>query len=186
MNNRANIMYFLEQFCDMAQKESHLQYVQMIQRDILRVVDAVAPADGSGAANVKVVRRVLSGLQQKSVLTSETVAEIEVNLKERDTNPAHLLADMSPSEQNGQAETQATPRGAKSNGVIKVDKRVIEQRIEEDRERNKRLRESMWTVTGDDGDELEKMWEEGSACGSDDHIIAEEEVAERTQAVEVD
>jgi hypothetical protein len=58
MNNRANIMYFIEHLCDMAQRESHLEFVRMIQRDILRVVDAVAPEDGSGAANVKVVRRV--------------------------------------------------------------------------------------------------------------------------------
>lgn len=178
-------MYFLEHFCDMAQKENHQQYVQMIQRDILRVVDAVAPADGSGAANVKVVRRVLTGLQQKSVLTPETASEIEGNLKERETHPAHLLADVSPTEQNTQADNHATPKGTKTNGVIKVDKRVIEQRIEEDRERNKRLRESVWTVTGDDGEELDKMWEEGSDVGGDDYLIAEEEVAERTQAVEV-
>lgn len=58
MNNRANIMYFIEHLCDMAQRENHLDFVRMIQRDILRVVDAVAPSDGSGAANVKVVRRV--------------------------------------------------------------------------------------------------------------------------------
>ena len=58
MNNRANIMYFIEHLCDMAQRESHGEFVRMIQRDILRVVDAVAPADGSGAANVKVVRKV--------------------------------------------------------------------------------------------------------------------------------
>lgn len=51
-------MYFIEHLCDMAQKESHLEYIRMIQRDILRVVDAVAPEDGSGAANVKVIRRV--------------------------------------------------------------------------------------------------------------------------------
>ena len=42
----------------MAQRENHLDFVRMMQRDILRVVDAVAPSDGSGAANVKVVRRV--------------------------------------------------------------------------------------------------------------------------------
>ncbi|KAI9768022.1 MAG: hypothetical protein M1840_005334 [Geoglossum simile] len=59
MNTRANIMYFIEHLCDMAQKEGHMEFVRMIQRDILRVVDAVAPGDGSGAANVKVVRRVL-------------------------------------------------------------------------------------------------------------------------------
>lgn len=51
-------MYFIEHLCDMAQRENHLDFVRMIQRDILRVVDAVAPSDGSGAANVKVVRRV--------------------------------------------------------------------------------------------------------------------------------
>ena len=51
-------MYFIEHLCDMAQRESHLEFVRMMQRDILRVIDAVAPSDGSGAANVKVVRRV--------------------------------------------------------------------------------------------------------------------------------
>jgi len=53
MNNRANIMYFLEHLCDMAAREGHHDYVRMMQRDILRVVDAVAPEDGSGAANVR-------------------------------------------------------------------------------------------------------------------------------------
>lgn len=61
MNNRANIMYFIEHLCDMAQRENHQDFVRMMQQDILRVVDAVAPSDGSGAANVKVVRRVRVG-----------------------------------------------------------------------------------------------------------------------------
>ncbi|TPR09226.1 hypothetical protein CAN33_008125 [Aspergillus niger] len=113
MNNRANIMYFIEQFCDMATKEDHAPYVRMIQRDILRIVDCVAPADGSGAANVK----------------------------------------------------------------------HIEQRIEEDRERNKRLRESMWTVSGDDGDEHGKFWDEASDIGEDDFLAANEEVMERRQMI---
>ncbi len=51
-------MYFLEHFLELAQKEGHVDYVRMIQRDIIRVVDAVAPENGSGAANVKVVRKV--------------------------------------------------------------------------------------------------------------------------------
>ncbi len=58
MNNRANIMYFIEHLCDMAQRENHLNFVRMMQQDILLVVDAVAPSDGTGAANVKVVRHV--------------------------------------------------------------------------------------------------------------------------------
>jgi hypothetical protein len=58
MNNRANIMYFIEHLCEASQREGHVEFVRMVQRDILRVVDAVAPGDGSGAANVRVVRRV--------------------------------------------------------------------------------------------------------------------------------
>lgn len=55
-------MYFIEHLCDLAQRENHLEFVRMMQRDILRVIDAVAPSDGSGAANVKVVRRVCLNL----------------------------------------------------------------------------------------------------------------------------
>jgi len=58
MNTRANIMYFIEHFLDMAHKDGEGDYVRMIQRDIITVVDNVAPDDGSGAANIKVVRKV--------------------------------------------------------------------------------------------------------------------------------
>lgn len=51
-------MYFIEHFLDLAHRDGHASYVRMMQRDIVRVVDAVAPDDGSGAANVKVVRKV--------------------------------------------------------------------------------------------------------------------------------
>lgn len=61
MNTRANIMYFIEHFLETASKDRHTDmYVRMMQRDIIRVVDAVCPEDGSGAANVKVVRTVCS------------------------------------------------------------------------------------------------------------------------------
>ncbi|KAL5340728.1 CTD kinase subunit gamma CTK3-domain-containing protein [Aspergillus crustosus] len=182
MNNRANILYFIEQFCDMATKEDHVPYVRMIQRDIFRVVDSVAPADGSGAANVKHVRRVLNGLQTKEVLSAETVAEIDAGLKERETHPAHLDLEAEDEEETGLKSKTGTPRGARPNG-IRVDKRQIEQRIEEDRERNKRLRESMWTVRGDDIEEHRKFWDETSDIGEDDFTAAHEELMERNEMV---
>ncbi|PBP22838.1 sporulation protein [Diplocarpon rosae] len=40
MNNRANIMFFIEHLCDMAARENHFDYIRMMQRDILRIVDA--------------------------------------------------------------------------------------------------------------------------------------------------
>lgn len=179
MNNRANIVYFVEQFCEMATKENHHPYVRMIQRDILRVVDAAAPPDGSGAANVKHVRHVLNGLRDKGFLSAETVAGIDAGLKERETHPAHL--DLEPEGAVGdgkQMSKDGTPLSARANGM-RMDKKEIEQRIEEDRERNKRLRESMWTVTGDDVYEHSRLWDEASDTGDDDYINAEEEAIER-------
>jgi CTD kinase subunit gamma len=181
MNNRANIMYFIEQFCEMATKENHTSYVRMMQRDILRVVDAVVPPDGSGAANIKHVRRVLNGLRSKDILSAETVAEIDAGLKEREAQVAHL--DLDAEEVDNAAKAKGgTPRGSRTSGM-RVDKRQIEQRIEEDRERNKRLRESMWTVSGDDGDEHGKFWDEVSDIGEDDFLGAQEELMERNQMV---
>lgn len=154
----------------------------MMQRDILRVVDAVVPPDGSGAANIKHVRRVLNGLQSKDILSAETVAEIDAGLKEREAQVAHLDLDAEEEGNNGSKAKGGTPRGSRPSGM-RVDKRQIEQRIEEDRERNKRLRESMWTVSGDDGDEHGKFWDEVSDIGEDDFLGAQEELMERNQMV---
>lgn len=70
MNTRANIMYFIEHFLDLAQRDGHSDYIRMMQRDIIRVVDAVAPDDGSGAANVKVVRKACAFLFSATILLS--------------------------------------------------------------------------------------------------------------------
>ncbi|KAI9649508.1 hypothetical protein NHQ30_002085 [Ciborinia camelliae] len=185
MNNRANIMYFIEILCDMASREGHDDYVRMIQRDILRVVDAVAPEDGSGAANVKVVRKVLQGLQQKSFLLAQTVSEIEECLKERDTQPDVLMSSpLVENEANGNGTSQhATPKPTKTNGVAKLDKRQAEQRIEEDRERHKRLREHIWAVPAvGPFSEFDKLWDETSDLGDDDMDLYEEEAMERKDA----
>ncbi|KAH6668910.1 CTD kinase subunit gamma CTK3-domain-containing protein [Halenospora varia] len=188
MNNRANIMYFIEHLCDMAARENHHDYVRMMQRDILRVVDAVAPEDGSGAANVKVVRKVLQGLQSKSFLLAQTVSEIEECLKERDTLPdaiglsSPITGDVEMTGTGGARDTPKKPNGA---SYPRLDKKQIEQRIEEDRERHKRLRENIWAVqqgAGGGDAEFEKLWEETSELGEDDFILYHEEAEERAEA----
>ncbi len=86
MNNRANIMYFLEHFCELSLKEGYDEYVGMIRRDIGRIVEAVVvgPGEGGGVANVKVVRRVLGVLGEKGVLGREVVGEMEGLLRDRE------------------------------------------------------------------------------------------------------
>jgi CTD kinase subunit gamma len=184
MNNRANIMYFVEHLCEMASREDHHDYIRMMQRDILRIVDAVAPEDGSGAANVKVVRKVLHGLQQKSFLLAQTVTEIEECLGERDTGP-DAIGLSSPLEPDVEVGGTKDSRAERRNGSQRLDKKQIEQRIEEDRERHKRLREHIWAVPTDKNGidaEFDKMWKETSDLGEDDYLLYEEEAAERKNA----
>ncbi|OAL36889.1 hypothetical protein AYO20_03945 [Fonsecaea nubica] len=201
MNNRANIMYFLEHHADINMKEGgHEAYVEMVKRDIARIVDAVAQS----GANVKVVRRVVTRLSEKGVLSAQVIGTIESELKDKEEKLGNLLGgedgepeaaadkdamDVTAAEGGaGDGPQKPTPRtgaerSSKPNGVSRMDKRAIEQRIEEDRERNKRLRESVWAVTGDDDQELDKMWEEGAFLGEDEHVIAGEEAEERLQFV---
>ncbi|OAA69443.1 CTD kinase subunit gamma [Cordyceps fumosorosea ARSEF 2679] len=177
MNIRANIMYFIEHFLDQASREGQPDYVRMMQRDIIRVVDAVAPDDGSGAANVKVVRKVLRGLQGKGFLDEQVAAQIEDVIKERGTKDHDLglsspmesatLAEQTPVQSHSQQTRRPTP--------ARLDKRQVEQRIEEDRERHKRERESIWAIPKGDDAEMNKLWEETSDFGEDDdRLIAEE------------
>lgn len=176
-------MYFLEHHADINSKEGgHEAYVDMIRRDIQRIVDAVAQS----GANVKVVRRVVMGLSDKGVLSAQVTAGIETGLKEKEDKMGKLLGDDDKPEDSETPvqvddSRKPTPRG--KNSVSKMDKRAIEQRIEEDRERNKRLRESVWAVSGDDQEEFDRIWEEGSNISEDEHVIADEEAEERLQFV---
>lgn len=89
-------------------------------------------------------------------------------------------------EANGQRDVQMVNTTPKMNGVIRLDKRQIEQRIEEDRERHKRLRESIWAVGADEDQEFERLWDEVSEIGEDDYLAAEEDAVGRRQALDVD
>ncbi|EEQ31336.1 conserved hypothetical protein [Microsporum canis CBS 113480] len=179
MNTRANIMYFIEHLADMATNENHPEFVRMIKRDILRIVDAVAPADGSGAANVKHVRRVLNGLQSKEILSHETVSEIQLPIFYFNPGNCSYFYLGHP------AATDSTKGGSNATkSRVTVDRKQIEQRVEEDRERNKRLRENMWAVPPHDMKEFEKMWDEVSDVGEDDYLQAAEEAEERRRTAE--
>lgn len=187
-------MYFLEHLCDLSAREEHPEFIRMMQRDILKIIDLVAPDDGSGAANVKVVRKVLSGLQAKSYLQPQTVAELEECIKDRD-QIGGVAQGNSPMDVDNGGVTSAgygQRQGSVKNGTpmgkgiagARLDKRQIEQRIEEDRERHKRLRENIWAVGPGDDDEYQRMLEETSDLGDDDFLAAQEEAEERKKCAE--
>ncbi|CAG9972101.1 unnamed protein product [Clonostachys byssicola] len=188
MNTRANIMYFIEHFLDAAHKDGHSDYIRMMQRDIIRVVDAVAPDDGSGAANVKVVRKVLQALLGKGHLEVQAVTQIEEVIKERETTADDL--DMaSPNGDVQMPDAHQSETSAKQNRRApahhRLDKRQIEQRIEEDRERHKREREHIWAVPASGDAEMNKLWDETSEYGEDDDRILAEEADDFGKEMEV-
>ncbi|KAK3645507.1 hypothetical protein LTR56_002948 [Elasticomyces elasticus] len=204
MNNRANIMYFLPALCDVAKEKGEVSYGRMMERDILRIVDAVAPEDGTGAANVKVVRKVLRGLEGKGYLQARTVGELEEWIGGRDlmdggaVSPAQALlpdqavqsleAAVLPTAMRSTPHSTARDAYSLTSG-IRLDKRQIEQRIEEDRERHKRAREGIWAVPqvgmnlADDA-EFEREWEADSDVDEDDVQLTKEEAEERSVALE--
>ncbi|KAI9659487.1 MAG: hypothetical protein M1821_001745 [Bathelium mastoideum] len=193
MNNRANIMYFIEHLCDFSQREAHPTFITMIQRDIIHIVDAVAPPDGSGAANVKVARKVLTSLQSKDVLSAAAVTDLGARLDSRDTLGGERDESGDADMVNG-VDAPGAPAGVGSltgrgvvvggmpysrNGTMRIDKRQAEQRIEEDRERGKRQREMYWAVSGEGEEEFDRLWDETSDVGEDDLMLAGEERDER-------
>ena len=197
MNNRANIMYFLPALCDTAKSQNELGYVRMMERDILRIIDLVAPDDGSGAANVKVVRKVLQQLELKNFLQPQTVVELEEFIAGRDntltSSPPHHGQTIDEQE-NLPPTVRSTPQSAARdtfpNPGMRLDKRQIEQRIEEDRERHKRQREGIWAIVqlkidrlGEDA-EVEKVWDNVSDVDSDDFKFSREETEDRRRCLE--
>ncbi|KAK6439218.1 hypothetical protein LTR95_004567, partial [Oleoguttula sp. CCFEE 5521] len=197
LNLRANIMYFLPSLCDAARAQNEWSYVRMMERDILRIVDLVAPEDGSGAANVKVVRKVLKGLEGRGFLQGQTVVELEEWISGRDAvgGPVSPLPAGSGGAEGGTASiARNTPVSVQREAygsaapTIKLDKRQIEQRIEEDRERHKRAREGIWAVQQgstrlDEDAECGKLWAETSDVEEDDYEIAKEEAEERRECL---
>jgi len=180
MNTRANIMFFIECLCEYAVKDNNsgdasaMGYVRMLQRDILAVVECVVGEEG---ANIRVVRKVLKTLENLSILMKETVQELEAVLKSREVAHPFMAIDTSNTKDSSVAS-------ASRNGGQRMDKRQIEQRIEEDRERHKRLRESIWAVPGDGYEELEKLWDEASDINEDDYVTAREDAEERRKVIE--
>lgn len=99
-------------------------------------------------------------MTEKSFLTEEEFTILDKALAERETTSAYARKD-----------EQSTSR----QDITKED---ILRRIEEDRERHKRLRESIWVIpTNDDNWEFSQAWENTSDLSEVDFEIMREEMA---------
>ncbi|KAG4305863.1 hypothetical protein PORY_000773 [Pneumocystis oryctolagi] len=155
LNSRVNIIYFLETLCDYSYRNGCDSYISMIRKDIVKIAKAVAPPGPQGAANVSAVRKVIENLKNKAYIDNRDFLEIEASLSKRDDKCTNTI----------------------QNKDI-FSKEEIFRRIEEDRERHKRLRENIWAVPeGDIGVnvEFENAWETTSSLDEYDFEYMEEE-----------
>jgi CTD kinase subunit gamma len=130
---------------------------------------------------------VLHGLKGKGYLESQVVVQIEDVIKERETNveDLNLPSPEADTEMADFVPSHTIPRAGKRGPQPRLDKRQVEQRIEEDRERHKRERESIWATPSADGAEQEKLWDETSDFGDDDDRLIDEEEADFVQEMEM-
>jgi CTD kinase subunit gamma len=115
------------------------------------------------------------------------VTQIQDVIKERETTEDDLgfaspngdvaMTDAPPSQSFSKSSRRSAPQ--------RLDKRQIEQRIEEDRERHKRERESIWAIPAGADAETNKLWEETSDFGEDDDRLLAEEEEEFTKEMEL-
>lgn len=100
-------------------------------------------------------------------------------------NSDDLGLDSSPVDVEMADRPAEVPKSARRPVPQRLDKRQIEQRIEEDRERHKRERESIWAIPKAEDAEMSKLWEETSDFGDDDDRLLTEEGDDFEKEVEM-
>ncbi|KAK6501544.1 hypothetical protein TWF481_009381 [Arthrobotrys musiformis] len=205
MNNRVNLLYFIEHLLEMSVSKGINNYIPMIQSEFRTIVDCVSPADQSGLQNIASTRKVLGKIKDQKLMSTEIYDELISSLDTREKAGQHQHSDdgstKSESEEleevdqvpNGTSiatmigkdleysdSTKGTPSAPVSavpysptvvntaeNGLMislgtsesrrqssstqaiafkRPPKQIIEERMEEDRERHKRLRETIWAI----------------------------------------
>ncbi|KZT04837.1 uncharacterized protein LAESUDRAFT_657250 [Laetiporus sulphureus 93-53] len=144
INNRINILYLLDSLCEsslLAKSHSgstgqdgsqNSFYLDYISRDLGKIVDYVVPEGRQGLPNLMSTKQILESWRTKRVLDPQKVDDVMATLDSRRTSL----------EQEQQTHSHAHPDP--SNRAAPLPRAEVFKRIEEDRERHKRLRERRW------------------------------------------
>jgi len=193
INQRMNIFYFLDSLCDACLADRALpstsgrtdvpnrSYVDFLARDLGNIVECVVPSGRAGLPNLTSVKGILENWKSKRIIDPQKVDEIISGLTKQND---HI---------SGLPSSQSLSPGKP------MSRDDIFKRIEEDRERHKRLREKRWVQPishnpsmyrlasfmplSEDGDEdqlaldmeFDDAWETTSDWNEDDDDAAAEE-----------
>jgi len=141
INNRINILYLLDSLCETSLlakshpsalgqdgTQSSSFYVDYVSRDLGKIVDYVVPEGRQGLPNLMSTKQVLESWRSKRVLDPQKVDDVMATL---DNRRASI-------ESSGETSTSS------ANPATSLPRSEVFKRIEEDRERHKRLRERRW------------------------------------------
>ncbi len=147
---RVNVLFFLQTLCEASAAAGFTGYIDMATRDMLRIARAVAsPQSSAGLANLAPTRKVLGELRQRSFLPQRVYEEAMQEV-----------------------DGISGSSGSSTGGGGKKEKEQVLRRMEQDRERHKRLRENIWVVGEGEGEgeggEFAAMWDTVSDLNADD------------------
>ncbi|KAI0045528.1 hypothetical protein FA95DRAFT_1596784 [Auriscalpium vulgare] len=146
INNRINILYFLDSLCEASLlAKSHpialgpgvspntSFYVDYVVRDLSTVVEAVVPEGRQGLPNLMSAKQILEDWRSKRVVDPQKVDDVLTTLETRH-----------PSRHSPPLSLPSPLASRPTNLPESLPRHEIFKRIEEDRERHKRLRERRW------------------------------------------
>ncbi|KAF8726188.1 hypothetical protein AX14_007957 [Amanita brunnescens Koide BX004] len=140
INARINILYFLDALCEAcllvksrsnsissepSAKANAGLYVDYLARDVAKIVECVVPGGRQGLPNLISTKQILENWRSKRIIDPQKVDEVVTSLNKR----------------NDTTEEQQQQKSASTTTLSRND---VFKRIEEDRERHKRLRERRW------------------------------------------
>ncbi|KAF4621474.1 hypothetical protein D9613_001043 [Agrocybe pediades] len=136
INSRINILYFLDSLCETClmikshtrserTKEANANglYMQFVSRDLNKVIEHVVPEGRQGMPNLISTKQILENWRNKRYLEPQRIDQVLAFL---DARPKPSISE------------EAEP------STKSLSKNEVNKRIEQDRERHKRLREGRW------------------------------------------
>lgn len=146
LNARLNIFYFLEALCDNTEVFSRLNYAVWIGRDIEIIVEKVVPLNNLGVVNITPSQSIIDHLHKKGLIPAEKYESVQKLLKSRYKFSGDCL--------------DVTSNDIKIEETFEMSNKEILRRMDEDRERTKRIKENIWAIDyKQDGDpEFEMLW----------------------------
>ncbi|KAL5512499.1 hypothetical protein ACEPAG_3152 [Sanghuangporus baumii] len=152
LNTRINILYLLDSLCEASllskasfgsastsSSSSGNLYVDFVARDLSTIVDYVVPSGREGLINLMSAVQILENWRNKRVIETQKVEGILSKLESQKVE-MHAAAASS-SVQDASPNAQGTSENAEYHAFSRNE---VFKRIEEDRERHKRLRERRW------------------------------------------